>query len=161
MLTIITSLKSTLSVKRKDLYPYSDTEAVRKAESVKVAWSGMWQRSVCVSIVSSMDCESCFFCPFSTKEKFGANFQPLSFSASKAVPQQFFLLHEAKLSQSFFCYMKRNFFCHLTALSTGHHIIMHMDTHFLLSSFLWPSSPPAVLPLHRYIWIHTLTRHDR
>ena len=97
MLTIITSLKPTLSVKRKDLYPYSDTEAVRKAESVKVALSGMWQRSVCVSIVSSMDCESCFFCPFSTKEKFGANFQPFSFSASKAVPQQFFLLHEAKL----------------------------------------------------------------
>ena len=55
---------------------------------MKVARSG---DEVCVSIKSGANRESRLFCPFSEAKIFGANSQPLSFSASKAAR-----LHGAK-----------------------------------------------------------------
>ena len=84
------------------MYPCVDAEPARQVGAVKVEQNGESRTSVYVSIKNGANCEFCLFFPFSITEKYGANPQPIHFSASQAARQHFFFfflsLHGAKHS---------------------------------------------------------------
>ena len=108
----------------------------------------------CVSIKSSLKCESCLFCLFSTVQKVGVNSQPLTFSISKAAwqQQQKMSLHGVK------------HFCRLMALgsiasvSLSLHACGYTSSLFLLSWFSPLPLPPTVLP--PYCYMDTYLKND-